>query len=85
LRQPAIKYVLDARKVKIFGLSGSGGAPTARASFIVTAQSVFDPTTVIKLSVATLNDANHEWMERFAALIKKNSDGRMKAEIWRAN
>jgi TRAP-type C4-dicarboxylate transport system substrate-binding protein len=32
-------------------------------------------TTVIKLSVATLNDANHEWMKRFAALIEKNSDG----------
>jgi len=27
---------------KIFGLSGSGGALTARAAFIVTAQSVFD-------------------------------------------
>jgi TRAP-type transport system periplasmic protein len=64
---------------------GSGGAPTARASFIVTAQSVFDPTTLIKLSVATLNDANHEWMKRFAALIKKNSDGRMKAEIYPAS
>lgn len=42
-------------------------------------------TTVIKLSVATLNDANHEWMKRFAALIEKNSDGRMKAEIYPAS
>jgi TRAP-type transport system periplasmic protein len=41
-------------------------------------------TTVIKLSVATHNDANHEWMKRFAALIEKSSDGRMKAEIYPA-
>jgi TRAP-type transport system periplasmic protein len=42
-------------------------------------------TTVIKLSVATLNDANHEWIKRFAALIEKNSDGCMKAEIYPAS
>jgi TRAP-type transport system periplasmic protein len=42
-------------------------------------------TTVIKLSVVTLNDANHEWMKRFAALIEKNSGGRMKAEIYPAS
>lgn len=42
-------------------------------------------TTVVKLSVATLNDANHEWMKRFAALIDKNSGGLMKAEIYPAS
>jgi TRAP-type C4-dicarboxylate transport system substrate-binding protein len=39
--------------------------------------------TVIKLAVATLNDANHEWMKQFAALIEKNSDGRMKPRFTR--
>jgi TRAP-type transport system periplasmic protein len=42
-------------------------------------------TMVIKLSAPTLNDANHEWMKRFAVLIEKNSDGRMKAEIYPAS
>ena len=33
-------------------------------------------TTVVKLSVATLNDANHEWMKRFAVLIDTRPDAK---------
>jgi TRAP-type transport system periplasmic protein len=40
---------------------------------------------VIKLSVATLNDANHEWVKRFAALIENRSDGRIKADVYPAS
>ena len=40
---------------------------------------------VIKLSVATLNDANHEWMKRFAALIENRSDGRFKTDVYPAS
>jgi TRAP-type transport system periplasmic protein len=40
---------------------------------------------VVKLATATLNDAQHEWMKRFAAKIEKNSNGRMKAEVYPAS
>ncbi len=39
----------------------------------------------MKLSTATINDTQHEWLKRFAALIEKNSGGRIKAEIYPAS
>jgi TRAP-type transport system periplasmic protein len=36
----------------------------------------------IKLATATLNDAQHEWLKRFAAAIENNTGGRFKAEIY---
>ena len=40
---------------------------------------------VAKLATATLNDAQHEWMKRFAVAIEKNTNGRIKAEIYPAS
>ncbi len=40
---------------------------------------------VIKLATATLNDAQHEWLKRFAAKIEKNTNGRMKGEVYPAS
>ena len=40
---------------------------------------------VVKLATATLNDAQHEWMKRFAVAIEKNTNGRMKAEVYPAS
>jgi TRAP-type transport system periplasmic protein len=40
---------------------------------------------VMKLSTATLNDTQHEWMKRFAVAIEKNSNGRIKAEVYPAS
>jgi TRAP-type C4-dicarboxylate transport system substrate-binding protein len=42
-------------------------------------------TMVMKLSTATLNDAQHEWMKRFAAKIETASGGRIKAELYPAS
>src|SRR5712671_8089873 len=42
-------------------------------------------TMVIKTGTATLNDAQHEWMKRFAVAIDKNTNGRIKAEIYPAS
>jgi TRAP-type transport system periplasmic protein len=39
----------------------------------------------IKLATATLNDAQHEWLKRFAVAIDKNTNGRIKAEIYPAS
>jgi len=44
-----------------------------------------DKQMVIKLATATLNDAQHEWLKRFAAKIEKNTNGRMKGEVYPAS
>ena len=40
---------------------------------------------MMKLSTATINDTQHEWLKRFAALVEKDSGGRIKAEIYPAS
>src|SRR6202161_3625599 len=42
-------------------------------------------TYVMKLSTATLNDTQHEWMKRFAAAVTKDSGGRIKGEVYPAS
>jgi TRAP-type C4-dicarboxylate transport system substrate-binding protein len=42
-------------------------------------------TYVMKLSTATLNDTQHEWMKRFAAAVEKDSGGRIKGEVYPAS
>src|SRR3954465_11011567 len=42
-------------------------------------------TLVIKTGTATLNDAQHEWLKRFAVAIAKNTNGRIKAEVYPAS
>ncbi len=44
-----------------------------------------DRSMTIKLATATLNDAQHEWLKRFAVAIEKNTNGRIKAEIYPAS
>ncbi len=36
----------------------------------------------MKLSTATVNDTQHEWLKRFAAAVEKDSGGRIKGEIY---
>ncbi len=59
------------------GLAGSLLASAAYAQA--------DKTFVMKLSTATINDTQHEWFRRFAALVEKDSGGRIKAEIYPAS
>ena len=42
-------------------------------------------TFVMKLSTATINDTQHEWLRRFAAMVEKDSGGRIKGEIYPAS
>jgi TRAP-type transport system periplasmic protein len=42
-------------------------------------------TMTIKLATATLNDAQHEWLKRFAVAIDKDTGGRIKAEVYPAS
>ena len=43
------------------------------------------PPIEMRLSTATLNDAQHEWMKRFAVAIEKNTTGRIKADVFPAS
>jgi TRAP-type C4-dicarboxylate transport system substrate-binding protein len=40
---------------------------------------------VMKLSTATINDTQHEWLKRFAAAVEQDSGGRIKGEIYPAS
>jgi TRAP-type C4-dicarboxylate transport system substrate-binding protein len=42
-------------------------------------------TYVMKLSTATLNDTQQEWLQRFATAVEKDSGGRIKGEIYPAS
>lgn len=44
-----------------------------------------DKTFTMKLSTATVNDTQHEWLKRFTALVEKNSNGKIKGEIYPAS
>ena len=44
-----------------------------------------DKTFVMKLGVATINDTQHEWLKRFVAGVEKDSNGRIKGEIYPAS
>jgi TRAP-type transport system periplasmic protein len=59
-----------------------GAALTATCANSVPAQE--KPITV-KLATATLNDVQHEWMKRFAAILEKSAAGRFKTELYPAS
>src|ERR1700675_2727921 len=40
---------------------------------------------VMKLSTATLNDTQHEWMKRFVAAVERDSGARIKGEVYPAS
>lgn len=42
-------------------------------------------TYVMKLSTATINDTQHEWLKRFAAAVEKDTGGRIKGQIFAAS
>ena len=62
-----------------------GFAALAMAAVCGAAAAQRQEAIVMKLSTATLNDAQHEWMKRFAAAVEKNSSGRIRAEVYPAS
>ncbi len=44
-----------------------------------------DKTYLMKLSTATLNNSQHEWMRMFVAAVEKDSNGRIKGEMYPAS
>ena len=57
----------------------------AIAGALATSAAAQTAPNVMKLSTATINDIQHEWMKRFAATVEKASNGRIKPEIYPAS
>jgi TRAP-type C4-dicarboxylate transport system substrate-binding protein len=73
--------IRDIRRSTL-GVVLAAGAMTLIGS---SAHAQADKTYVMKLSTATINDTQHEWFKRFAALVEKNSGGKIKPEIYPAS
>ncbi len=75
--------MLDRRTLPLgtmaFAIAAAMFAPAS------TAHAQADKTFVMKLSTATINESQHEWLKRFAAAVEKSSGGRIKGEIYPAS
>ncbi|HTV35901.1 MAG TPA: TRAP transporter substrate-binding protein [Xanthobacteraceae bacterium] len=60
-------------------------AGIALLSLSLNAARAQDQTYVMKLGLATINDAQHEWCKRFVAMVEKDSGGRIKGQIYPAS
>jgi TRAP-type transport system periplasmic protein len=71
------------------GMCWRGAAATGAllASLIATqgAARAQDQTYTMKIGLATINDAQHEWAKRFVAMVEKDSGGRIKGQIYPAS
>lgn len=77
-----IRRVLLSTLGAVFGAVLAAGAMACLGS---AAHAQADKVFVMKLSTATINDTQHEWLKRFAALVEKDSGGRIKPEIYPAS
>ena len=62
-----------------------GAIALSMALTLTTAPAAEDKTYVMKLGTATINKSQHEWCKRFAAMVEKDSGGRIKGEIYPAS
>jgi TRAP-type C4-dicarboxylate transport system substrate-binding protein len=60
-------------------------SPVALAGWTTPASAQAASPITMKLSTATVNDTQHEWLKRFAAAVEKDSGGRIKGEIYPAS
>ena len=77
-----IRRVLLSTLGSVFGAVLAAGAMACLSS---AAHAQADKVFVMKLSTATINDTQHEWLKRFAAMVEKDSGGRIKPEIYPAS
>ena len=61
---------------------GLCGAVFAVVTLVSSAWAQDPQVFLMRLSTATVNDAQHEWMKRFAVAIEHNTGGRIKAELY---
>ena len=64
------------------GTSAAFAAAMALAGWTAPASAQTASPITMKLSTATVNDTQTEWLNRFAAAVEKNSGGRIKGEVY---
>ncbi len=67
------------------GTSAAFGAAVALAGLAAPVHAQAPAPITMKLSTATVNDTQHEWLKRFAAAVEKDSGGRIKGDIYAAS
>ena len=72
-------------RLTTMGAALAGGMMAALLAPAPAAFAQAGKTYVMKLTTATINDTQHEWLKRFAAAVEKDSGGRIKAEIYPAS
>jgi TRAP-type C4-dicarboxylate transport system substrate-binding protein len=65
--------------------AAAGGVLMLSLTMTVGAPAADDKTYVMKIALATLNDALHQYAKNYAAAVEKDSAGRIKAEIYPAS
>jgi TRAP-type C4-dicarboxylate transport system substrate-binding protein len=69
----------------VVGVAVGGGLAAITLVPVSDAYAQTGKTYVMKLSTATINDTQHEWLKRFAAMVEKDSGGRIKGEVYPAS
>ena len=64
--------------------AAAGGALVSSPLALTGAKAAAEPY-VMKLGLATINDAQHEWCKRFVAMVQKDSGGRITGQIYPAS
>jgi len=72
-------------KMAVAGLALVCGVALATLAPPSTALAQADKVFVMKIGLATINDTQHEWVRRFVAAVEKDSNGRIKGEIYPAS
>jgi TRAP-type C4-dicarboxylate transport system substrate-binding protein len=66
------------RKTLLTAVGAAGFAATTLMGLASPAQAQAGKIFIMKLSTATINDTQHEWLRRFTAAVEKDSGGRIK-------
>ena len=74
-----------ARRGFVTCAAGVGGAFMLSLAMTLDAPAADDKTYVMKIALATLDDALHQYAKNYAAAVEKDSGGRIKAEIYPAS
>ena len=70
-------------KRRVSGLAAAGALAVLLSSGVGAARAA--ETYVMKIGTATINESQHEWCKRFAAMVEKDSGGRIKGQIYPAS
>jgi TRAP-type transport system periplasmic protein len=66
-------------------MASVAGAFAVLLALTLSAHAADDQSYVMKLGLATINDAQHEWCKRFVAMVEKDTGGKIKGEIYPAS